>query len=139
MTSLVDSRKPGGFGRFAAFVATGSLAAATNLLVRYLLNFVMPFEVAVLLAYIAGMVVAFVLFQRVIFGNPGTPLKRRLARFTQVNLLGMALAWIVSTAMARIVLPAANWTFHPLEIAHLVGVAAPTFSSYLLHRGYTFR
>ena len=137
MTS--PAAKQEGFGQFAAFVATGSLAAATNLVVRYLLNFVMPFEAAVVLAYVAGMVVAFVLFQRVIFGNPETPLRRRLIRFTQVNLVGMALAWAVSTLMARLALPAMGWTFHPFEVAHLIGVAAPTFSSYFLHRGYTFR
>jgi putative flippase GtrA len=128
-----------GFGQFAAFVATGSLAAATNLLARWLLNFMMPFELAVVLAYLAGMAVAFALFQRVIFGNPGTPLKRRVIRFTQVNMLGMALAWAVSILMARTVLPFIGWTFHPFEVAHLVGVAAPTFSSYFLHRGYTYR
>lgn len=128
-----------GFGRFAAFVATGSVAAITNLVARYFLDFVMPFELAVVLAYLAGMAVAFVLFQRVIFGNPDTPLKRRVIRFVQVNLVGMALAWAVSTLMARVILPVANWTFHPFEVAHLIGVAAPTFSSYFLHRAYTFR
>ncbi len=128
-----------GFGHFAAFVATGSLAAATNLIARWLFNFVMPFELAVVLAYLAGMAVAFVLFQRVIFGNPDTPLRRRIIRFTQVNLLGMAIAWLVSTLMARLVLPAAGWSFHPFEVAHLVGVAAPTVSSYFLHKGYTYR
>jgi len=85
------------------------------------------------------MAVAFVLFQRMIFGNPDTPLRRRIIRFTQVNLLGMALAWVVSTLMARVILPATGWNFHPFEVAHLVGVAAPTFSSYFLHRGYTYR
>jgi len=129
----------GGFLQFAAFVATGSVAAIANLASRYFFDFVMPFEVAVVLAYAVGMVVAFVLFQRMIFGNPGTPLRRRMIRFTQVNLIGMALAWAVSSVMARLVLPAAGWTFHPFEVAHFVGVAAPTFSSYFLHRAYTFR
>jgi putative flippase GtrA len=137
MTELVEKRR--GLTHFIAFVATGSVAAATNLIARYLLNFMMPFELAVVLAYLAGMAVAFVLFQKMIFGAPSTPLRRRLIRFVQVNLVGMALAWAVSTAMARIILPAAGWTFHPFEVAHLVGVAAPTFSSYFLHRNYTFR
>ena len=128
-----------GFLQFAAFVATGSLAAATNLIARYLLDFAMPFELAVVAAYMAGMLVAFVLFQRMIFGNPGTPLRRRIIRFCQVNALGLALAWTVSTLMARTVLPAMNWSFHPFEVAHLIGVAAPTFSSYFLHKLYTYR
>ena len=134
-----SAANPVSLAQFFAFAATGSLAALTNLVSRYLLDFLMPFEVAVVLAYMAGMIVAFVLFQRVIFGNPGTPLRRRLIRFTQVNMIGMALAWTVSTALARIVLPALNWTFHPFEVAHFLGVAAPTLSSYFLHRSYTYR
>ena len=127
------------FGQFIAFVATGSLAALANLISRYFLNLAMPFEAAVVLAYVVGMAVAFVLFQKVIFGNPGTSLRRRLIRFTQVNLVGMALAWLISTLMARLLLPSVGWTFHPFEVAHLIGVAAPTFSSYFLHRAYTYR
>ena len=134
-----SAANPVSLAQFFAFAATGSLAALTNLVSRYLFDFLMPFEVAVVLAYMAGMIVAFVLFQRVIFGNPGTPLRRRLIRFTQVNMIGMALAWTVSTALARIVLPALNWTFHPFEVAHFLGVAAPTLSSYFLHRSYTYR
>jgi putative flippase GtrA len=140
MTSVSEStQSKGGLLQFAAFVATGSLAAATNLIVRYLLDFLMPFELAVVLAYMAGMAIAFVLFQRMIFGHPGTPLRRRVIRFCQVNTLGLAIAWTVSTLMARIVLPAMSWTFHPFEVAHLIGVAAPTFSSYFLHKSYTYR
>jgi len=135
----VSSVGRAGLIEFVRFLATGSIAAITNLVVRYLLDFVMPFELAVILAYIAGMVVAFLLFQKVIFGDPDTPLRRRLIRFTQVNLIGMALAWIISTTLARFLLPAVGWTFHPFEVAHSVGVAAPAFSSYFLHKFYTFR
>lgn len=127
------------FIEFVRFVATGSIAAVVNLGARYLLNFIMPFEAAVALAYLAGMVVAFFLFQRLIFETPDTPLRRRIIRFTQVNLLGGALSWIVSTGMARLLLPAAGWTFHPLDVAHFVGVCVPAFSSYFLHKYYTFR
>lgn len=139
MTEAASSPSRAGLLEFVRFVATGSIAAVTNLVVRYLLDFIMPFEAAVILAYIAGMVVAFLLFQKVIFGDPDTPLRRRLIRFTQVNLIGMALAWIISTTLARFLLPAVGWRFHPFEVAHLVGVAAPAFSSYFLHKFYTFR
>lgn len=123
---------------FMIFVGLGALAAGTNLVARYLFNFIMPFELAVVLAYMAGMLVAFILFGRVLFTDSKNALSRRLSRFVQVNLLGAALAWLVSVVMARVVLPAANWTFHPLEIAHLFGVAAPLASSYVLHKKYTF-
>lgn len=123
---------------FVLFLGLGGLAALTNLIVRYFLNFIMPFETAVVLAYIAGMIVAFMLFGKVIFDGSEQALSRRIIRFTQVNILGAGLAWIVSIAMARFVLPAIDWDWHPLEIAHFIGVTAPALTSYFLHKHYTF-
>ena len=123
---------------FARFIAIGGLAALVNLVSRYLLDFIMPFEAAVVLAYMVGMVFAFFLFQKLIFGGNSGLRSRRVVRFVQVNLVGAGLAWAVSSLMARLVLPALGWDFHPFEVAHLVGVAAPAVSSYFLHKHYTF-
>lgn len=124
--------------QFAFFLALGGLAALTNIVARYLLNFVMPFEAAVILAYIAGMFVAFALYGSLLFDGSERALSRRVIRFTQVNLLGGFLAWGVSTMMARVILPTMNWDWHPFEVAHVVGVITPAFTSYLLHKHYTF-
>ena len=121
----------------ARFIAIGGLAALVNLVSRYLLDFIMPFEAAVVLAYMVGMVFAFSLFQKLIFGGSGELRSRRVIRFVQVNLLGAGLAWAVSSLMARLALPAIGWDFHPFEVAHFAGVAAPTISSYLLHKHST--
>ncbi len=125
------------FLEFVRFVALGGIAALANLVARYLLNFFMPFEVAVVLAYMVGMVIAFFLFQRMLFGGEGAS-PRRVSRFIQVNILGAALAWLVSTIMARTVLPAIGWTWQPFEVAHFCGVATPAITSYFLHKFYTF-
>ncbi len=122
---------------FIRFLAVGGVAALANLVARYLLNFVMPFEAAVVLAYMDGMVIAFFLFQRMLFGGDGAS-PRRVIRFVWVNAFGAALAWAVSTLMARIVLPALGWTWQPFEAAHVCGVAAPAITSYFLHKYYTF-
>lgn len=139
MSATAAPRAPAGPVEFVRFVATGSIAAVVNLATRYLLNFITPFEVAVVLAYLAGMVVAFFLFQRLIFKNPGTPLKRRVVRFTQVNMLGLVLAEATSIALARWLFPAIHWTIRPFDVAHLIGVSVPAVSSYFLHKYYTFR
>jgi len=123
---------------FARFIAIGGLAALVNLVSRYLLDFVMPFEAAVVLAYMVGMVFGFFLFQKLIFGGSGGHRSRRLIRFVQVNILGAALAWAISSLMARLILPALSWQYYPFEFAHLVGVGAPAISSYFLHKHYTF-
>ena len=137
--SAPQTRAAAGLIEFVRFLATGSIAAVTNLVGRYLLNFIMPFEAAVVLGYLAGMVVAFFLFQRMIFGNPDTPLKRRVVRFTQVNMLGLALAETTSIVLARWLFPTIHWTFRPFDVAHIIGVAVPAFSSYFLHKYYTYR
>lgn len=122
---------------FARFLGVGGIAALANLVSRYFLDFVLPFEVAVVLAYMVGMVVGFFLFQKMLFGGSGID-ARRVIRFTWVNIFGATLAWAVSTLMARQVLPVLGWTWHPFEIAHLCGVAAPAVTSYFLHKHYTF-
>lgn len=125
------------FAEFVQFVAVGGGAALANLVSRYFLNFVMPFEAAVVVAYLVGMFVAFVLFQKFLFSTR-TFRPRSIMRFIWVNIIGAALAWAVSTVMARQILPAIGWDWHPFEIAHFVGVATPAISSYFLHKYYTF-
>jgi putative flippase GtrA len=131
------SRATSALAEFAQFIAIGGVAAAANLVSRYFLDFVMPFEAAVVLAYGVGMVVGFFLFRRTMFQghaiNGGL-----IRRFVWVNIFGAALAWAVSSVMARQLLPSIGWTFHPFEVAHLCGVAAPAITSYFLHKHYTF-
>lgn len=52
---------------FAQYIAVGGFSAVVNLLARFLLDFALPFEVAVVLAYGVGMVTGFALFQLVLF------------------------------------------------------------------------
>lgn len=122
---------------FARFLGVGGIAALANLCSRYLFDFVMPFEVAVVLAYMVGMVIGFLLFQKMLFGGGGIE-ARRVTRFICVNIFGATLAWAVSSLMARQILPALGWSWHPYEIAHLCGVAAPAITSFFLHKHYTF-
>lgn len=127
----------GGFWEFLRFLGVGGIAALANLVSRYFLDFFLPFEVAVVLAYLVGMVVGFFLFQRMLFGGKGVE-ARRVMRFIWVNIFGATLAWAVSSIMARIILPAIGWEWHMFEVAHLFGVAAPAISSYFLHKHYTY-
>lgn len=126
------------FIEFALFIAIGAAAALVNLSARYLLDFALPFEVAVVLAYGAGMVAGFVMFQTLMFRGRSIMQAQRMARFAWVNLFGVTLAWAVSSVMARQVLPAIGWEWRPFEIAHLAGVAAPAICSYFLNKYYTF-
>jgi len=138
VTRTGDDKPPAAsLGEFARFLAVGGVAALANLISRYLLDLLMPFEVAVVLAYGVGMVVGFFLFRGTLFRGRAIT-RRMILRFVWVNLFGATLAWAVSSVMARQVLPMIGWTFHPFEIAHFCGVAAPAITSYFLHKHYTF-
>lgn len=127
------------FWEFVRFVATGAVAAVVNLTVATLCRMVMPFPVALIIGYVAGMIVAFYMFQKIIFRDPTGPVGKRMFRFTVVNLVGLALSWCVSMMMAYWVLPAMHWTFHPEFVANAVGIAVPAVSSYFGHKHYTYK
>ena len=120
------------------FLMTGGIAAAVNLASRYLLNLAMPFEVAVVLAYLLGMVTAYVLARRFVFGASDRSMASEFKRFAIVNVFALALVWGISVGLARIVFPMVGFTWHADDVAHLVGVLAPAVTSYFGHRLYTF-
>lgn len=125
--------------QFVRFVALGAIAAGCNYLSRFAFDVVMPFEAAVAAAYVLGMMIAFILFQRFVFGDAGDGLTRQAARFTAVNLVGIVVAVAVSSVMARMLLPFLGWAIYPYAVAHAFGVAAPTLTSYYGHKFFTYR
>jgi putative flippase GtrA len=124
--------------RFLKFLSTGGIAAVVNLLSRYVLNLVIPFEVAVVIAYVLGMAVAYVLARLFVFDVSGRSAASEIRRFTVVNIVALAFAWVISVGLARLIFPAVGMTWHADDLAHLIGVMAPAATSYLGHRFYTF-
>lgn len=105
---------------------------------RYLLNMFMPFEIAVVLAYLAGMAAAYVLARMFVFEASGRSIASEVQRFAIVNLFALTLVWSISVATARIVFPSIGFTWHADDLAHFIGVLAPAVASYFGHRFYTF-
>ena len=118
------------------FLLTGGLAALVNLMSRYLMNAIIPFEFAVIFAYGFGMITAYVLARAFVFGGSGRPIATEFRRFAVVNLIALALVWSISVGLARVAFPAIGFTWHASEVAHLAGVAAPAIVSYFGHRSY---
>ncbi|TBR30555.1 MAG: GtrA family protein, partial [Reyranella sp.] len=123
--------------RFLKFLVTGGIAALVNLLSRYALNHLMPFEVAVAVAYLLGMATAYLLARRFVFDASGRSVTSEVRRFVLVNIVALGFVWAISVGLARIVFPAIAFTWHADDIAHLVGVLAPAATSYVGHRFYT--
>jgi putative flippase GtrA len=124
----------------AIFVLIGAGAAAINVAARALFNFVVPFELAVVLAFPIALTVAFLLNRVFVFhGATGRGTARsQYARFAAVNLLSLVLVWCISVGLARIAFPAVGFKWHADAIAHMIGVLAPALTSYFAHKSYTF-
>jgi putative flippase GtrA len=124
---------------FVNFLATGAAAAAVNFGTRIVFNRWMSFSLAVVLAYLAGMVTAFVLAKLFVFRQSAQPLHRSVAFFVLVNLAALLQTWLVSMGLAYYLLPALGVEKGGPEIAHGVGVMVPAFTSYLGHKRWSFR
>ncbi|AIF49376.1 hypothetical protein HY57_19995 [Dyella japonica A8] len=125
--------------QFAAFVFVSSISAVCSLIVRYVANLVMPYEVAVGLAQVAGVIIAFTLNRRFVFSGEQVLTYARIWRFTLVNVVSLAIAVTVSSLAFRIVLPNLGVSFHPDVLAQLVGLAACALPSFLGHKYFSFR
>lgn len=124
--------------RFSAFLLTGGFAALVNIGCRLALNLVMPYEVAVALAYLAGMTTAYLLAKAYVFEASGRRASAEYGRFALVNAVALAQVWIVSVTLARWVFPAAGFTWHADTVAHVIGVLSPVATSYYGHKRFTF-
>ncbi len=125
-------------GEFLRFIVTGGIAAGVNLAARYALNQFMSFEVSVAVAYLVGMTTAYILARLFVFQASGRSVASEFRRFALVNLVALAIVWLVSVGLARLLFPAIGFTWHADDISHVIGVLAPVVTSYFGHRLYTF-
>lgn len=125
--------------RFARFVLVGGIAAAVNLAARFLISLRVEYEWAVALAYPFGLVTAFTLNRLFVFDPSGRSPSWEIGWFLLINLVALLQIWLVSVGLVRLLFPAVGYSFYPLEVAHLIGVATPIITSYFGHRYVTFR
>lgn len=99
----------------------------------------MSFSQAVIVAYLTGMVVAFILFRVFVFPKGSKPIRKQVMWFILVNLAGMAQVWLMSMLLVTIVFPAIGFTWHPEGIGHGLAMATPVVTSFLGHKYLTYR
>lgn len=125
--------------QFLAFLLTGGTAAAVNFGSRILYNLWIGFSASVILAYLTGMVTAFVLARLFVFTESRQSVRRSALFFTLVNVAAILQTWAISMVLAYYVLPTLDISAFRHEIAHAVGVVVPVFTSYLGHKRWSFR
>ena len=135
-----SSRKlVGASPQFVKFVAVSGVAAVMNFGSRLLFSLVAPYAVAIVLAYCVGMALAFLLNRWLVFAESTNSLRKQMTFFMLVNLFGLAQTLLVSLVLAHWALPWLGITTYVEEIAHAIGIAVPTISSYLGHKYISFR
>jgi putative flippase GtrA len=125
--------------QFVMFLVTGGTAAAVNFGSRIFYNQWLPFSGAVILAYLTGMVTAYVLAKMFVFKESQQSMRHSVMFFVLVNGVAVMQTWIISMGLAYHILPALGVNSFVKEIAHAVGVVVPVFTSYLGHKRWSFR
>ncbi|AQW29903.1 GtrA family protein [Ralstonia syzygii subsp. celebesensis] len=124
---------------FLLFLLTGGVAAAVNWGSRIVYNLWMPYSAAIVVAYVTGMITAFILAKLFVFTESTQSTARSIVFFTLVNLVAVLQTWGVSVGLAYYVFPRLGLDWHAREIAHLIGVAVPVFTSYIGHKRWSFK
>jgi putative flippase GtrA len=125
--------------QFLGFLFTGGLAAIVNFVSRIFYSYYWDFSTAIILAYITGMICAFVLAKLFVFTKGRQTLTKSILFFTLVNLAGVLQTWAVSMAMDLSILPAIGIKSYTQDIAHAIGICIPIFTSFLGHKFYSFK
>lgn len=125
--------------QFLMFLLTGGMAAAINFGSRIIYNLWLSFSASIVLAYVTGMITAFILARIFVFNESQQSLHRSAFFFIIINLFAILQTWLVSIGLAFYLLPILGIDSFRLEIAHAVGVVIPVFSSYIGHKHLSFR
>ena len=123
---------------FSRFLVVGGFAALVNFLSRILFSEWVSFRIAIILAYIVGMLTAYILSRLVVFEPSGKHPGNELFYFSLVNLFAVMQVWLISVGFAEYLFPYLGMAFYPEEIAHMAGLAVPAFTSYLGHKYFSF-
>lgn len=125
--------------QFVVFIVTGGVAALVNFLSRILFNQWLSFSSSVILAYLCGMVTAYVLAKVFVFTESEQKLGQSILYFCLVNAVAVLQTWLLSMLFAYYLLPFLGVTRFVHEIAHIVGIIFPVFTSYYGHKRFSFK
>jgi putative flippase GtrA len=125
--------------QFIRFLITGGIAAAVNFFSRIFYNQYCSFSMAVIYAYLTGMITAFVLAKLFVFNKTTQSLKNSTIIFALVNIVAAAQTWLISMGLNYYLLPALGVQQFVAEISSGIGIVFPVFTSYLGHKRWSFK
>jgi len=124
---------------FFSFILAGGFAALVNFGSRFIYSHSMSYGNSVLLAYLTGMITAFILSKLFVFDKSIHSAYKEFFYFTLVNIVALIQTYVISVGLAEYLFPYLDFCFHPHAVAHAIGVMFPVFSSYFGHKFFTFK
>lgn len=124
---------------FLKFTFVGGVAAAVNFISRIFIHKISNFNTAIISAYLIAMITSFFLMKAFVFSKTKNSFLKSGTYFVLVNMVGIFLCWFVSIVFAYYILPQFNFDKYRFEVAHALGIMAPTFTSFLGHKYLSFR
>ena len=124
--------------QFAGFLIAGGIAAVVNFLSRIAFNVFFGYAISIVLAYLVGMVTAFLLNRHGVFASSGKSVHVEVAWFTLVNFLAVLQTLGISLLLANVIFPKLGLVAFRKEVAHAIGIVVPVVTSYFGHRHWTF-
>ncbi len=124
--------------QFVLFVFVSGMASGVNFLSRIQINHYFSYATSIVFAYILGIITGFTLNKIFVFKTEKSETVKRFIIFVLVNISAMAITLSVSLLFNNIILPYVGWEWYRAEVAHFIGIASPAFTSYYLHKRFTF-
>jgi putative flippase GtrA len=125
--------------QFIKFSAVGGVAALLNWSSRIAFNYVVSYELALVLAYGVGISSALVLNKIYVFQLSKRSLHWEVSFFVLVNLIAFPFVWSISYTLSEILFPRIGFLFYPRATAHGLAIFFPLFVNFVAHKYITFR
>lgn len=125
--------------QFLRFLVVGGMAAGVNFISRIFLSETMSYRWAIFVAYIVGMLTAYLLSRAFVFEKSSRKPIHELYYFSIVNVVAVCQVWGISILLAEYIFPKTGFGFYPEEIAHIIGLSVPIFTSFLGHKFWSFK
>ena len=124
--------------QFLGFLVVGGLAALLNWSARILLSVWLPFSTAIIIAYIVGMVTAFLLNSFFVFPKSEKARHAQARDFVWINLLSFPVVWFFSLQINSW-LKTIGMVSHSEELAHAIAIPLPMFATFLIYKFFAFK
>ena len=125
--------------RFFRFLTASGISVIVNVTSRIAIASYVGYLTSIIVSYIIGILTAWTLNRIFVFKRSKGYAAAELSRFILVNIVGLVQVSAISVLLARYIFPFLTIQFYNETIAHIIGLFTLSFTSYILHKNFTFR